>query len=49
LVNVDTPLRHAIHVVQDGWLSLPPDSSWRVITLIAIVSSLAAVRFFRWE
>jgi hypothetical protein len=49
LVNVDTPLRHAIHVVQDGWLSLPPGSSWWVITLIAIVSSLAAVRFFRWE
>lgn len=44
-----TPLRHAIHVMQDGWLSLDPGSSWWVVAAIALLFGLAAVRFFRWE
>jgi ABC-2 type transport system permease protein len=44
-----TPLRHAIHVMQDGWLSLDPGSSWWVLAAIALLFGLAAVRFFRWE
>jgi ABC-2 type transport system permease protein len=44
-----TPLRHAIHVIQDGWLSLDPGGSWWVVAAIALLFGLAAVRFFRWE
>lgn len=44
-----TPLRHAIHVMQDGWLSLDPGTSWWVVVAIAVVAGLAAIRFFRWE
>lgn len=44
-----TPLRPAILVMQDGWLSLDPGSSWLVVAIIAVVAAVAAVRFFRWE
>jgi ABC-2 type transport system permease protein len=44
-----TPLRHAIHVMQDGWLSLDPSISWWVVLAITVVTGLAAIRFFRWE
>jgi ABC-2 type transport system permease protein len=44
-----TPLRHAIHVMQDGWLSLDPSTSWWVVLAITVVTGLAAIRFFRWE
>lgn len=44
-----TPLRHAIRVIQDGWLSLDPGSSWWIVAAVTLVSGLLAVRFFRWE
>jgi ABC-type multidrug transport system permease subunit len=44
-----TPLRHAIRVIQDGWLSLDPGMSWLIVAVTAIVCGLLAIRFFRWE
>lgn len=44
-----TPLRHAINVLQDGWLGLDPEGSWLIVAGITVVSGLAAARFFRWE
>jgi ABC-2 type transport system permease protein len=44
-----TPLRHAIRVIQDGWLSLDPAMSWLIVAATAIVCGLLAIRFFRWE
>jgi ABC-2 type transport system permease protein len=44
-----TPLRHAINVMQDGWLSLDPGNSWLIVAGVAIVCALASIRFFRWE
>jgi ABC-2 type transport system permease protein len=44
-----TPLRHAIRVIQDGWLSLDPGMSWLIVAGTAIVCGLLAIRFFRWE
>lgn len=44
-----TPLRHAILVMQDGWLSLDPGNAWWIVTLITLVCAAAAIRFFRWE
>lgn len=44
-----TPLRYAIFVMQDGWLSLDPGWSWLVVVIMAVIAAGAAVRFFRWE
>jgi hypothetical protein len=44
-----TVLRQAIEVLQDGWLSLDPGSSWLVVTGVTFVAGLLAIRFFRWE
>ncbi|HET8738810.1 MAG TPA: ABC transporter permease [Acidimicrobiia bacterium] len=44
-----TVLRQAIQVLQDGWLSLDPGSSWLVVTGVTFVAGLLAIRFFRWE
>lgn len=44
-----TPLKHAIYVLQEGWLSLDPGSSWFVVAGIAAVAAIGAVVFFRWE
>lgn len=44
-----TPLRHAIRVIQDGWLSLDPGASWLIVAVVAVVCGVLAMRFFRWE
>ena len=44
-----TPLRHAVRVMQDGWLSLEAGWSWTIVVVIFVVSSVLALRFFRWE
>lgn len=44
-----TPLRHAILVLQHGWLDLNPGSSWWWLAGIAVASVAAAIRFFRWD
>ena len=44
-----TPLRHAIRAMQDGWLDLDPGISWPVVGGITVLSTAAAVYFFRWE
>jgi len=42
-----TPRRHAIHVIQDGRLSLDPGLSWWVVMAITLITGSAAIRFFR--
>lgn len=44
-----TPLRFGVYVMQDGWLSLDPGSSWLVVAGFAVIAAALAVRFFRWE
>ncbi len=44
-----TPLRHAVWVMQDGWLGLDPGYSWAVLALLTLVCAVVAVRYFRWE
>lgn len=44
-----TPLRHAIRVMQDGWLSLDAGLSWLTLGLIFLASAVLASRFVRWE
>lgn len=44
-----TPLKHAVRVLQDGWLRLDPGASWTVVTAVAVASATAAIAFFRWE
>jgi ABC-2 type transport system permease protein len=44
-----TPLRHAIKVMQDGWLSLDAGFSWLIVALILAGFTALAIRFFRWE
>lgn len=44
-----TPLRHAIQVMQDGWLSLDPGASWWIVAIVTVGCAGLAMRFFRWE
>lgn len=44
-----TPLRPAIEIIQDGWLSLDPGASWLAVTGITLVTWVLAIRLFRWE
>ena len=44
-----TPLRHAVRVMQDGWLSLDAGLSWLTVAVIFVASAVLAMRFFRWE
>ena len=44
-----TPLRHAVRVMQDGWLSLDAGFSWLIVAVVFALSAILAVRFFRWE
>ncbi len=44
-----TPLKHAVRVMQDGWLDLDPGSSWAVVAGVAVAAAAAAIAFFRWE
>jgi len=44
-----TPLRHAIWVIQDGWLGLDAGLSWLIVALVLFASATGALRFFRWE
>jgi ABC-2 type transport system permease protein len=44
-----TPLRHAVRVMQDGWLSLDAGLSWVLVSGLFFVFATAALRFFRWE
>ncbi len=48
-VGEATPMRHAVRVMQDGWLSLDSGLSWLGVTLVLVVSAVLALRFFRWE
>ena len=44
-----TPLRHAVRIMQDGWLSLDAGFSWLIVAAVFALSAVLAVRFFRWE
>jgi ABC-2 type transport system permease protein len=44
-----TPLRHAIRLMQDGWLGLDAGLSWVIVGGSTAVFWAAAQRFFRWE
>ena len=44
-----TPLRYAIDVIHDGWLSFDPGMAWWIVIGVTVVCGVAAVRFFRWE
>jgi len=49
VVGVLTPLRHAVRVLQDGWLGLDAGLSWLTTALILAGSVGLSVRFLRWE
>ncbi len=44
-----TPLRHAVRIMQDAWLTLDAGGSWLTVGAIFVLSSLLALRLFRWE
>jgi ABC-2 type transport system permease protein len=44
-----TPLRHAVRVMQDGWLGLDAGLSWLITGLVLAASAALSLRFFRWE
>ncbi|MDJ0790949.1 MAG: ABC transporter permease [Acidimicrobiia bacterium] len=44
-----TPLRHAVRIMHDGWLSLDAGLSWLLVAGLFCVFASAALRFFRWE
>lgn len=44
-----TPLRHAVRIVQDGWLSLDAGLSWLLAGLLFAAFAGVALRYFRWE
>lgn len=44
-----TPLRHAVAIMQDGWLSIDAGLSWAIVALILVATAAASLRFFRWE
>jgi ABC-2 type transport system permease protein len=44
-----TPLRHAVAVMQDGWLGLDAGFSWLAVAGVLIASAGLSMRFFRWE
>jgi ABC-2 type transport system permease protein len=44
-----TPLRHAVRVMQDAWLSLDAGLSWLIVALVLVASAVLSLRFFRWE
>ena len=48
-VSEATPLWHAVQVMQDAWLGLDAGLSWLVFGVIATVSAVLGLRFFRWE
>jgi len=49
VVGVLTPLRHAVRVLQDGWLGLDAGLSWLITGVVLLGSVLLSLRFFRWE
>jgi ABC-2 type transport system permease protein len=48
-VGEATPMRHAVRIMQEGWLSLDAGLSWLSVALVLVVSAALAMRFFRWE
>jgi ABC-2 type transport system permease protein len=44
-----TPLRHAVRVMQDGWLGLDAGMSWPAVAGMLGGFAALAIRFFRWE
>jgi len=44
-----TPLRHAVRIMQDGWLGLDAGLSWLIAALMLAASAALSLRFFRWE
>jgi ABC-2 type transport system permease protein len=44
-----TPLRHAVRIMQDGWLGLDAGLSWVITGLVLAASAALSLRFFRWE
>jgi ABC-2 type transport system permease protein len=49
VVGTLTPLRHAVRVMQDGWLGLDAGLSWLIVGGVLLGSGALSVRFFRWE
>lgn len=49
LVSDETPLWHAVRVMQDAWLGL--DAGWSRVIFggLAVLSAVLTTRFFRWE
>jgi ABC-2 type transport system permease protein len=43
------PLRHAVRIMQDGWLGLDAGLSWLIAALVLGASAALSLRFFRWE
>jgi ABC-2 type transport system permease protein len=44
-----TVLRQGIEIMQDGWLSLDPGSSWLLVGGVMLIAAILAIRLFRWE
>jgi ABC-2 type transport system permease protein len=44
-----TPMWHAVRVIHDAWLGLDAGLSWVIFGAIAVVSTVLALRLFRWE
>lgn len=44
-----TPLRHGIRTLQDAWIGLDAGLSWLIVGAVLAVSTVASLRFFRWE
>jgi ABC-2 type transport system permease protein len=48
-IGEGTPMRHAVRVMQEGWLGLDAGFSWLSVALVLVISAILALRFFRWE
>ena len=44
-----TPLRHAVRIMQDGWLGLDAGLCWLIAALVPAAAAALSLRFFRWE
>jgi ABC-2 type transport system permease protein len=48
-VGEATPMRDAVRVLREGWLSLDAGLSWLSVAVVLVVSATLAMRCFRWE